>query len=80
MYRLGSGVRVSASFQKNARLMGRLGSGVRTPPRGRQCRCSAGRQGQVTCWPVDRADVVCTHTDDHYTDKTTDTGIRLLQC
>jgi len=27
--RIGSGVRVSASFQKNARLVGRLGSGPR---------------------------------------------------
>ena len=27
--RIGSGVRVGASFQKNARLVGRLGSGLR---------------------------------------------------
>jgi len=50
MGRIGSGVQVSASFQKNSRLVGRLGSGP---------RLVADRANVV---PADRADVVFTHT------------------
>jgi len=45
MGQIGSGVRVSASFQKcTPRGLFR----VKTPPRGRQDRCSAGGQGLLT--------------------------------
>jgi len=57
---LGSGVvpirGVSASFQNNA-CRDRGPVRARTPPRGRQGRCSAGQQGQS----ADRADEVFTH-------------------
>jgi len=37
---------------------------VRTPPCGRQGRCSAGQQGQ--CWPANRVDVVFAHALTQY--------------